>query len=93
MVIEIGELDNASQSTAMARGVGDALDVGAVVVVFCACEERERAELNRADPAGAQFDDGQVRAFQGVVQPSGDARVFGNSCCNAPQMVDYRAPA
>lgn len=91
MVIEIGELDNASQSAVLAGCVGDALHVGAVVVVLSAREERKRAEFDRAQSPRAQLVHGQIRTLQDVVQPSGDARVLGHRGCHALDVIEPRA--
>lgn len=77
MVREIGELDNASQSTRWAECIGDPLHVEAVVVAFRARKKHQRAELDGAYPAGAQLADREVRALQDVVQPRSDTCVPG----------------
>ena len=87
MVFEIGELDNASQSALWAGCVSDPLHVRAVVVAFGACKKHERAELNRAQPPGAQLADRDVRALQHVVQPCSDPRLLGGRGCDSPDVV------
>ena len=61
MIFEIGELDKASQGPVWAGFVGDAFHIGAVVVVFIACKEHKRTELDRAQSLGAQLAEGEVR--------------------------------
>jgi hypothetical protein len=45
MVLEIGELDDASQIARWARRVGDALNVAAVVIVLAARKQHQCAAL------------------------------------------------
>lgn len=75
MIFEIAELDNASQGTRWAEGIGDPLHVVSVVVTCGACKEHKCAELNGDQPAAAQLPDREVRALQNLVQPCGDARL------------------
>jgi hypothetical protein len=91
MVLEIGELDNTSERTRLARCVGDPLYVGAVVLVLGAGKECERAELGRAHPLGAQLVDSEARTLQDVVKPRGDARVIGNCGRDAVDVIELWA--
>jgi hypothetical protein len=91
MVSEISELDNASQSTRWAGCVGDSLHVEAVVVAFRACQKHQCAELNRAYSPGAQLADRELRTLEDVVQPCGDARLFGDRGGDAPDVIEYGA--
>lgn len=67
MVVEIGELDSASQIARSPGRVGDALHVAAVVVVLGPSKQRQRAELNRAHSAGVQLVDCEVRTLEHFV--------------------------
>ena len=88
MVFEIGKLDYPSEGTGWAGCVGDAFDICAVVVVFIACKEHKRAELDRANSLGAQLADGQVRPLKDVVQPGRDPRVLRHRGCNALDVIE-----
>ena len=63
MIFEIGELDDASQSTRWAEDIGDPLHVDSVVLAFEACQKHERGELNRAHPPATQLPDRDVRTL------------------------------
>jgi hypothetical protein len=63
MIFEIGELDNASQSTRWAEGIGDPLHVDPVVLAFGACKKHERGKLNWAHPPATQLPDRDLRTL------------------------------
>ena len=88
VVFEIGELDNPSQGAVWTGCVGDAFDIGAVVVVFTARQEHKRTELDRARSLGAQLADGQVRTLEDVVQPGSDPRVLRHRGCHALDVIE-----
>ena len=90
MVFEIGELDKASQGPVWAGFVGDAFHIGAVVVVFIACKEHKRTELDRAQSLGAQLAEGEVRTFEDVVQQRSSARVLWHRGCDALDVIEQR---
>jgi hypothetical protein len=90
VVFEIGELDNPSQGARWAGCVSDALHVSAVVVAFGAGEKHKRAELNRAQPPGAQLADGDVRALQHVVQPGSDPHLPGGGGRDPADVINER---
>ena len=91
MVIEISELDKASQSTRWAGCVGDSLHVGAVVVVLRLCQKYERAQLYRAYSPNAQLADREVCTFQHVVQPRRDTRSVRHGGGDPLNVIEQRA--
>jgi hypothetical protein len=89
MVIEIGELNHARQSTRWTGRVGDSLHIAAVA--YRAGQKHERAELYRAYTSDAQLADREIGALQHVVQPRSNARMLRHRGGHTRNVIEQRA--